>query len=147
MSPPPDPERYLLPGGQPRSVVVPARIAGFLNRQALDRLRVQVRGADRELDEVLGALLIAGHEYGQAASAAVNGSAAVPRIADRSASGRGDQRPYLDTPAVAERLGCKPRNVRDLAQRGRLHGECVGGRWRFSPEVVDGYLADREQAS
>lgn len=137
---PPDPERYLV-GGEPRSVVVPARIARFLNRKALDRLRIQVRGANRDLDDVLMALLIAGHEYDEAA---VSGSAAVPQIADPPTSDRGDQRPYLDTLAVAELLGCKPRNVRDLAQRGRLGGECVGGRWRFPPEVIDGYLADRE---
>lgn len=38
----------------------------------------------------------------------------------------------IDADTAAELLGCSPRNVRDLAARGRLPGVKRGGRWWFN---------------
>ena len=48
------------------------------------------------------------------------------------------------TPTVAARmLGCTPRNVRDLAARGRVRARRVGGRWVLDAAAVDAYAARR----
>lgn len=42
----------------------------------------------------------------------------------------------IDADTAAELLGCSPRNVRDLAARGRLPGIKRGGRWWFNRDDV-----------
>lgn len=49
--------------------------------------------------------------------------------------------------AVALRLGCSPRWVRVLAQRGRLPGRKAGGQWVFSAADVETYAARRTEIS
>lgn len=134
----PDAARYLV-GGAPRAVIVPARIARFLDA-ALGATRVEWRGRDRELDEVLAALHEAAIEF--STYGAVSSPLTTPRIAresDRPVAG------WLDSAAVASILGCGPANVRDLARRGRLRGgRRIGNRLSWPREAVDEYLAKRE---
>lgn len=131
-----DPDRYLV-GGEPPAVVLPARIARALDRSLLDDFRRRARGLDSEMDAVLAAVHVAGLRYAEAT--AVGGRTPLPQIVDLSPSAHD----LLDTTAVADWIGCKPRNVRDLHERGRLTGHKIGGRLLFTPEAVDGYLADR----
>lgn len=42
----------------------------------------------------------------------------------------------IDTDTAADILRCSPRNVRDLATRGRLPGVKRGGRWWFNREDI-----------
>lgn len=134
----PDPRRYLL-GGPPRTVIVPARIARFLDA-ALGSTRVEWRGRDRELDEVLAALHEASIEF--STYGVVSNSLTAPQIAgDSDCPVAG----WLDSTAVAGILGCGSANVRDLARRGRLRGgRRIGNRLSWPREAVDEYLAKRE---
>lgn len=43
----------------------------------------------------------------------------------------------IDANTAAEILNCSPRNVRDLANRGRLAGEKIAGRWQFTRDDVE----------
>lgn len=134
-----DPDRYLV-GSAPCSVVITARTARFLDRAALNQIRRDNRGGlDQEITAQLAAIHLAGLQYAE--TAAANGRTPLPQVRVLSRS----RHDLLDTTAVAARFGCKPRNVRDLHQRGRLDGNRVGGRLLFTPEVVDGYLADRNR--
>lgn len=137
MTAPEIPERYKV-GGSPHDVLVPADIALWLHRKGLGKLRTAARGESGKADAVLMAL----HESAMEHLTAVRGRTAVPPLDEMQISSRGAG-PHLDAVAVAELLGCKPRNVRDLAARRRLHGDRVGGRWLFTPEVVDAYVAER----
>ena len=131
----PDPSRYLV-GGEPAAVVVPARVARMLDRLVLDAFRRNYRTSDPELSAVLVAIHDAGLQYAATAPA---GRTPLPQADELATSGHD----LLSTEAVAERLQCKPRNVRDLHGRGRLVGHKVAGRLLFTPEAVDGYVATR----
>lgn len=50
---------------------------------------------------------------------------------------------HLDAVAVADLLGCKPRNVRALATRGTLPGTLLAGRWTFTRAVVEAHARGR----
>lgn len=137
----PDAGRYLV-GGQPHDVVVPAEVAHWLAQRGLGDLRTKVRGGDAKRDAVLMALHIAALEYDSLrdVSGDVSDSlteSAIPKSLSRGAG------PSLDPVAVAALLGCGPANVRDLARRGRLRGDRIGGRWCFTQTDVDGLLAAR----
>lgn len=133
------PDRYLIGGALP-VVLVPARIARYLDRAVLGELARQVRGQiDPELDAVLHAVSTAGSVYAAHRDAAERGNAELPRPAPCAPS-RHDS---LDAQAVAQRLGCSTRNVRYLALRGRLPGQRVGDRWIFDPEDVAEYAGRR----
>lgn len=47
---------------------------------------------------------------------------------------------------AASWLGVAPRTVYRLVQRGRLPGFKVGRQWRFSPEMLEAWRADRVTA-
>jgi len=133
-----DPSRYLI-GGAPQAVVVPARIARRLDVAGLDAARRKFADGGVD-DEELYAVLIAIHDAGlQYNETAAPGRTPLPQI-DALPSSRHD---LLTTADVAERLGCKPRNVRDLYERGRIVAERVGGRLLFDAAAVEGYLSDR----
>lgn len=68
------------------------------------------------------------------------GRAAVPQLAVPAWS-FSDQ---IGTSEVADMLGCKPRNVRDLRERGVLEsGQLVGGRLLFARSEVSALLVNR----
>jgi hypothetical protein len=137
-----DPGRYLV-GGNPRSVVVPARVARAVGRllyQHHAELCQAWSNADLEAGAVLAALDRAGVEWTQQKPSSPSGTWEVPPLAAPSDSLRDE----IDTATVAHRLCCTPRNVRDLHLRGRLTGRKVGGRLLFAPEDVDVLVTDRE---
>ena len=50
---------------------------------------------------------------------------------------------YLTVEEVAGRFGVTPTTVYRLAQRGTLPGFKVGNQWRFSRQMLEGWVADQ----
>ena len=53
---------------------------------------------------------------------------------------------YLTVDEVAGRFGVNASTVYRLAQRGQLPAFKVGGQWRFHPEMLEAWVADRVTA-
>ncbi len=53
------------------------------------------------------------------------------------------EKTYLTVEEVASRFGIAPTTVYRLAQRGKLPAFKVGGQWRFSPSILEAWVADR----
>jgi hypothetical protein len=132
-----DPGRLLV-GGNPRDVIVPARIARALDRALLDDYRRRTRGMDAELDATLTALHLSGLEWAEHRSTSANGKTELPASDSPPSCTYED----LDVATVAHRLGCSDRHVRGLCARGQLAGRKISGRWMVAPEALDGYLSD-----
>ncbi len=122
-------------------MVVPARVAAMLRyRFPFDDLRVQVRGKDSELDDVLMALHTAAMLYIEAtrdelASAVGSGVAEVAEVAASSS--------VMSAQQVADAVGCTNRGVRLAAARQRLAGVKVAGCWLFEIDDVATWVATR----
>jgi excisionase family DNA binding protein len=138
------PEHYLLE----RSVVVPYRIAAWIDRE-LGRRRVDVRGADAQLDSVLNALARAGAEWRERhqlvsrtepAGCAV-GSADTTGLATTPQPVALSQR--LAPAEVADLLNLSSEAIRKACRTGRLKAERVGDRWEVSREDAEHYRAAR----
>ena len=56
------------------------------------------------------------------------------------------EKPFLSVDEVAQRFGITVSTVYRLAQRGRLPAFKVGGQWRFSPEMLESWVADQVTA-
>jgi excisionase family DNA binding protein len=54
-----------------------------------------------------------------------------------------DESSYLSVEEVARRFGITASTVYRLAQRGVLPGFKVGVQWRFSPEMLESWVADQ----
>jgi excisionase family DNA binding protein len=131
------PARYLHANRQ--VVVVPARVAAFLDRAAdLTRIRGQVRGADPELDAVLTALREAAMAWRGSVSAGTNRAPIAEPVA---------QLPWVDSQTAAAALGISDRGIRKAIAEGRLQATRVGGRWRINREDVEHYRAARRAAA
>ncbi len=114
--------------------IVPGRVAAWLASQAgLDRLRIEVRGTDAEVDAVLNALAVAAGAWRTSAI----GSWASP-VAEV-----GPQSVWMTTADAASELDVTPRAVTLAITEGRLPAEKVGGRWRIPREAVAHHLAAR----
>ncbi len=50
---------------------------------------------------------------------------------------------YWSVEDVAKRFGITATTVYRLAQRGVLPGFKIGGQWRFSPEMLESWVADQ----
>ena len=50
---------------------------------------------------------------------------------------------YLTVEEVAGRFGVNPTTVYRLAQRGTLPGFKVGNQWRFSRQMLEGWVTDQ----
>jgi len=50
---------------------------------------------------------------------------------------------YLTIEEVAKRFGVNATTVYRLAQRGVLPGFKVGNQWRFSPDMLESWVADQ----
>ena len=130
--------RALLEG---TTVAVPAWIAAFLEqRLPFADLRVQVRGKDAELDDVLMALHVAAVSHvdvlrAELTSGVGSGVAPVPEVAASS----------MSATQVAVAVGVDDRTVRLAASTGRLSGvKDAEGRWRFDQTEVVAWAAARE---
>lgn len=54
-----------------------------------------------------------------------------------------EEKSYLTVEGVAKRFGVNATTVYRLAQQGKLPAFKVGGQWRFSPEMLERWVADR----
>jgi excisionase family DNA binding protein len=91
--------------------------------------------------QAASAILAAGRAWERARATSGPGTIPAPRTPDPSGSSHEE----LDGVAsVASRLGCSPRWVRALAERGDLRGRRVGPSWVFRREDVAEYLRQRE---
>lgn len=137
-----DPGRLLV-GGTPRSVIVDARfarqLARLLHQYHAGLCDVWVR-TDPDAAATLAALARAGAEWTQKESATPTGRSELPPVVATADSYHDE----IDTAEVARRLGCSPRNVRSLRDRGRLNGRLVAGRLLYTPEDVAAYAAQRK---
>lgn len=50
---------------------------------------------------------------------------------------------YLSVEEVAQHFGVTPTTVYRLVQKGALPGFKVGFQWRFSPEMLESWVADQ----
>lgn len=132
----PDPQPYLH-GAHAPVVVVPARVAAWLNRRGLDALRAAARGVDVEVDSVLDALHLAGQQWRTSAYAEASAEVAWPQaeVAPPLTS--------MSTGQAADRLGITERAVRMAITAGRLPAEMVDGRWQINRDDFEHYLAAR----
>lgn len=127
------PEHYVH-GFDGPGVVVPGRVAAWLNRHGgLNELRRCIRGMDAEVDSVLVALSVAGTAW----LSSVHGTTPrnVPEAAPKSA--------WLTTTQAAHLLDQTDRAVRMACQSGRLQAEQENGRWRIRREDFEHYRANR----
>ena len=132
-------QRYAIDGP---AVIVPARIALLLERHyRMERLRLEVRGRDAELDGVLAAWHAAAMQWSPGSDA---GSDAGTEMAGGSEpAGQSDPVDPISASEVARSCGVSPRAVTKAASEGRLRGRLVAGRWTFHPDDVAAWVAVR----
>ncbi len=53
------------------------------------------------------------------------------------------EKTYLSIHEVAKHFGVTPTTVYRLAQRGKLPGFKIGNQWRFSPSMLESWVADK----
>ena len=115
-------------------VVVPARVAAWLERHArLRALRGEARGCDAEVANVLAALSLAAATWRTSAL----GSDAAPAAEVQAPS------PVMGTSQVANAVGIGERAVRLAIERGDLAATQGEGRWVINREDFEHYRAGR----
>lgn len=125
------PESYIHGVAAP-IVILPARVAAWLERHAgLNDLRIRSRGADPEVDSVLQALHRASLYW--RTSATGSSHAPEPEVVAQSK--------YWSTGEAAERLGITDRAVRLAIAEKRLPATSLNGRWRITPEDIAHFKA------
>lgn len=135
--PPPRPPEHYVHGADGPVVVVPGRVAAWLERHAgLREIRTRRRGIDPEVDAVLVALAVA--------AAAWRNTAGSPSGTERrNPAEPAAQSDTMTSQEAADELGCTGRAVRKAIAAGRLHARLVGGRWLVDPEDLAHYRAAR----
>lgn len=119
-------------------VVVPARIAAWLNRSArLRELRTAVRGIDAELDAVLVALAVA--------AAAWHRHVGLGTDPGTEQDGHADTDPgsLLSTSQTAAVLGISERAVRKAIAVNRLPAQRAGNAWLIRHDDAEHFRAAR----
>lgn len=124
------PSAYIHGVGSP-SVVVPGRVAAWLESHGLNELRIVARGADAEVDNVLVAIRTAAMAWRAAATGSKQ--APEPEVTRESK--------WYSTTEAAERLGITDRAVRLAIQEKRLHATNLDGRWRINTEDIEHFKA------
>lgn len=125
----------------PGSFIVTPRIAYVLETELkLNVQAMRVRGDNRELDRYLVAL------HSSAELFAKDSRDQRRRRNTGTLRDRGGNLPEnCDTAEVAARVGCTKRAITKAAAEARLIGELVDGRWSFTPENVDQWMATRKR--
>jgi excisionase family DNA binding protein len=114
------------------AVVVPARVAAWLERHAdLNRIRIEHRGTDAEVDNVLVAMRVVAVKWRLSATGRT--APEVPEVLEE----------WVSTTQAAEHLGITGRAVRLAIQEGRLTATQVGGKFRLSSEAIAHFQAAR----
>ena len=134
-------QRYAVDGP---AVVVPARIALLLEcHYRMDRLRMDVRGRDPELDEVLNAWHAVAMQWSPE-TGSENGSVTGTEVAGASEPvAPSEAVEQISASEVANQFGCTTRAVTKAAAERRLRGQFVAGRWLFHPDDVAVWAATR----
>jgi excisionase family DNA binding protein len=131
---PPRPAEHYVHGIGAPAVVVPGRVAAWLERHAdLTRLRIERRGQDPEVDAVLTALRLAAAAW--RSSATGTDSRNQPELAPSS--------PQVTTRDAADLLDMTPRGVVKAIAEGRLPAEQINGRWQITREDLEHFRASR----
>ncbi|WP_138999465.1 helix-turn-helix domain-containing protein [Rhodococcus zopfii] len=126
-------EHYL--HGDGHVVIVPARVAAWLERRvALNRVRIDARGLDPEIDAVLGALRISALVWRSAATGTEDTTPPEPDATSNQ---------WMSTTQAAIHLGITDRAVRKAIATGTLNAENTGGRWRIHRDDIAHYRATR----
>ena len=128
------PAEHLIYGsGASAVVVVPARVAAYLNRHAgLSLLRRDSSG-DPEVDNLLLAFRLAELEWQSSATGTTH---AEPPELDRSLQ-------WMSTEQVAGLLGMTGRGIRKAISEGRLKALKVGDHYRISATDFEHFRASR----
>lgn len=122
-------------GGPVPVVIVPARVAAWLESRAdLGTLRVEHRGKDAEVDSVLVALRVASLAW--RTSATGSQQAAEPE----------ELTALLSTQQVANHLDVTDRAIRHAIKEGRLKAHRDGTRWKVTREDLAHYQAAKNAA-
>lgn len=113
-------------------VIIPARVATWLERHAgLNDLRIRSRGNDPEVDSVLQAL----HRAALHWRTTVTGSNHAPEPEEAP------QSKWMGTTEAADKLGITDRAVRLAIAQHRLHATSLNGRWRITQEDIAQFKA------
>ncbi|MBB6343777.1 excisionase family DNA binding protein [Nonomuraea muscovyensis] len=130
----PRPAEHYVYGATGPVVVVPGRVAAWLERHAqLGRLRIERRGQDPEVDAVLAALRQAAAAWRSSATGTPNTNQPEPVPLS----------PQMGTSSAADLLGITDRAVLKAIHEGRLPAERVAGRWLITREDVEHFRAGR----
>ncbi|WP_461164945.1 helix-turn-helix domain-containing protein [Arthrobacter sp. R4-81] len=125
------PESYIHGVAAP-IVIVPARVATWLERYAgLNDLRVRARGNDPEVDSVLQAL----HRAALHWRTTVTGTNQAPAPEEPA------QSKWMGTTEAAAALGITDRAVRLAITQKRLAATTLNGRYRLLPEDIEHFKA------
>lgn len=125
------PESYIHGVAAP-IVIVPARVATWLERYAgLNDLRIRARGNDPEVDSVLQAL----HRAALHWRTTVTGTNQAPAPEEPA------QSKWYSTTEAAERLGITDRAVRLAITQKRMGATNLNGRWRITSEDIAHFKA------
>lgn len=116
---------------------IPGWACDWLERQTnLHQQRVNLRGIDPSVDEVLQAIRYAamswrGSESGSASGTSLPDSPELAPLSEVSS--------LLDTATAGGLIGISDRAVRKAIRSGRLHGQQIGGRWMVTREDAERY--------
>jgi hypothetical protein len=128
------------------AVIVPGRLALLLERHLrLDRVRLDVRGADAELDALLSSWHAVSLLYAERAvpASGQRGSSVDPTP---EAGRRSDpMKDLLSAQDVADAVDVSSSAVRLAARQGRLAGQKVDGEWSFHRHDVAAWVATRQR--
>lgn len=128
------PEHYFH-GWEAGCVVVPARVAAYLESKAgLSSFRVSNRGADAEVDSVLIALHLAAMNWRGSATGTRDAAPAEPPA---------DSPHRLTTSQAAALLQVGERAIRKAIANESLPAENINGRWVITREDIEHYRARR----
>jgi len=133
---------FLVPIDGTLYVLVPDRVAARLAKPVGRLLREAANEGQLVHLEVLqvGEALSSAARYHHQASAARHAASAPPGTASPCSQGE-----RITTVQAAERIGCTQRNVRALAERGRLPGERTARGWELDAAGVDAYNRHRAE--
>lgn len=133
--PPFRPPSAYLHGGPVPVTVVPARVASWLERHAnLSQIRIENRGNDSEVDNVLVALRASALAWRDSATG--RKEAAEPE----------ELTPWVSTTEASDILDITDRAIRLAIQEQRLKARRINGRWRIAREDIEHYKAARKAA-
>ncbi|WP_396939601.1 helix-turn-helix domain-containing protein [Mycolicibacterium sp.] len=131
------PAEHLVFGLSGPAVVVDGRVCAILSRVLkLDRLRMEVRGQDPQLDQTLVAIRLAAI----ASRSSAPGTTSAPQSEPVSGS-RGQLNDTVNTSTAATILGITDRAIRKSIAEKRLPATKIDGRYRINREDLATFQA------